>query len=57
MKNILWVLLLSTALAGCKLAGDIFQAGLVIGIITVLLIVAVIAWVVRKFRGPRGPRG
>lgn len=56
MKKILLVLLMSTLVASCELVGDIFQAGMVIGIIAVLLIVAVIAWIARRFRGPRGPR-
>lgn len=44
------VLAISFMTAGCELIGDIFQAGLVIGIIIVLLIVAVVAWVLRKIR-------
>lgn len=44
------VLAISFMTAGCELIGDIFQAGLVIGIIVVLLIVAIVAWVLKKFR-------
>lgn len=44
------VLAVSFLTAGCELIGDIFQAGLVVGIIVVLLIVAVIAWALKKFR-------
>lgn len=44
------VLAISLMSAGCELIGDIFQAGIVIGVIIVLLIVAVIAWAARKFR-------
>lgn len=36
---------------GCELIGDIFQAGLVVGIIIVVLIVAIAMWILRKFRG------
>ena len=52
----LLALLLTFLVAGCDLIGDIFQAGLVVGIIVVLLLVALIGWVIRKMRGgPRGP--
>src|SRR5690606_25503694 len=44
------VLAISLMSAGCELIGDIFQAGIVIGVVVVLLIVAVIAWIARKFR-------
>ena len=36
---------------GCELIGDIFQAGLVVGIIIVVLIVAIALWIFRKVRG------
>ena len=34
----------------CELIGDIFQAGLFVGILIVVLILALIFWIVRKFR-------
>ena len=49
LRNCL-VLLLLLALPGCELIGDIFQAGLVVGVILVLLIVAVVGWLLSKFR-------
>ena len=52
MRNVL-VLLLLLALPACELIGDIFQAGLVVGIIIVLLIVALVGWLLSKFRGRR----
>ena len=36
---------------GCELIGDIFQAGLVVGLIIVVLIVAAVMFVLRKMRG------
>jgi hypothetical protein len=42
---------LSLTAAGCELIGDIFQAGLVVGIIIILLILAIVGWVIGKFRG------
>jgi hypothetical protein len=47
----LWVILilLSTLmLSGCELIGDIFQAGMAVGVILVLLVVAGIALIARK---------
>jgi hypothetical protein len=41
---------ITLTLAGCELVGDIFQAGLVVGIIIVAVIVAAIAWLFRRFR-------
>lgn len=55
-KHLALLLALSLFVAGCDLVGDIFQAGLAVGIITVILIVAIIGWLVGKFRGkPRQP--
>jgi hypothetical protein len=42
---------LSLTAAGCELIGDIFQAGLVVGFIIILLILAMVGWVIGKFRG------
>lgn len=45
------VLLLALATAGCELAGDIFQAGLWVGVIMVVLAVGLVLWLVGKVRG------
>jgi hypothetical protein len=37
-------------LAGCELAGDIFQAGAWVGIIAVLLVIAIVGAVVARLR-------
>ena len=52
MRSLLLLLmLLSTfTMAGCDMIGDIFQAGVAVGVIMVVLIVAGIAFVVRKLR-------
>lgn len=55
LAQTLLVLLLALTMPACELIGDIFQAGLVIGIILIVLIVAIIMWIVRKVRGPRRP--
>lgn len=45
------VLVLAMATAGCELAGDIFQAGLWVGVIMVALAVGLVLWLVGKVRG------
>jgi len=46
------VVLLSTlALSGCEAIGDIFQAGVWVGVIIVVLVLAGIGFVVAKLRG------
>ncbi len=37
--------------SGCELIGDIFQAGMWVGIILVVLVVGLVMWLVRKARG------
>jgi hypothetical protein len=38
-------------LAGCELAGDIFQAGMWVGIVAVVLVIAVVGVIATKLRG------
>jgi energy-converting hydrogenase Eha subunit H len=45
------ILVLALATAGCELAGDIFQAGLWVGVIMVVLAVGLVMWLVGKVRG------
>ena len=40
--------LLLTSLSGCTLIGDIFKAGIFVGILVVVVIVALIAFIFRK---------
>lgn len=54
MQRLPLVLLVSLLVAGCDLIGDIFQAGLVVGIIVVVIIIAILGWIVGKFRGRGG---
>ncbi len=43
------LLLLSTvALVGCEVIGDIFQAGVWVGVILVLLVIGIIVWLVTR---------
>ena len=48
--RLLLVALLAVATAGCELAGDIFQAGLWVGVLLVVLAVGVVFWLVGKVR-------
>jgi len=41
---------LITALSGCEVIGDIFKAGVWVGILLVVVVVALILWVVGKMR-------
>jgi uncharacterized membrane protein YkvI len=44
------LLLATIPLAGCELIGDIFQAGVWVGVIFVVLIVAVVGFIASKLR-------
>ena len=44
------LLLLLLVLTGCELVGDIFEAGIWVGIIVVLLAIGLVSWVVGKLR-------
>lgn len=54
--RILSLLLVSLALAGCDLVGDILEFGFWAIVIVVAVIIALIVWGTRRLRGPRrGP--
>jgi hypothetical protein len=36
------------ALAGCEVIGDIFQAGVWVGVVLVLLVIGIIVWLVTR---------
>jgi hypothetical protein len=45
------LLLFSTlTLTGCEVVGDIFKAGVWVGVILVVAVIAIIAWLVSKSR-------
>jgi len=48
--RLLVLLLVALPLAGCEVVGDIFQAGMVVGVVAILAIVGVIAFVVAKIK-------
>ncbi|MDQ3019350.1 MAG: hypothetical protein M3R36_02090 [Bacteroidota bacterium] len=52
MKNLFALLILlqfSLIFSGCEFIGDIFKAGIWVGIIVIIAIIAVIAFVVKLF--------
>lgn len=50
-KIITFTLLFSTMmLAGCELVGDIFEAGVWMGVILVLVVVGLVVWLFSKAR-------
>lgn len=52
MKKLLAIfslLFLSMTAAGCEFIGDIFKAGIWVGIIVVIAVIAVIAFIVKLF--------
>ena len=49
-SGLLVLLFLMLGLTGCEIIGDIFQAGMAVGIIMVVLVVALIWWLITKVR-------
>ena len=53
IKNLLIALLLlsvTATLAGCEMVGEVFKAGMWIGVIVVVAVVALVLWLLRKMR-------
>jgi hypothetical protein len=44
-KSMFAAVLLGGSLSGCELAGDIFQAGVAVGVILVIAVIALLAWI------------
>ncbi len=42
--------MLLSLVTGCEVIGDIFQAGMAVGIFIVVLVILLIVWLLRKFR-------
>jgi hypothetical protein len=47
---LLLLVLLGVTSAGCQAIGDIFQAGMWVGVIGVVLVIAIIGFVASRFR-------
>lgn len=50
LVRLLLILAATVVAAGCELIVDIFQAGLVVGIILVLIVIGLVMWIARKLR-------
>ncbi|MBF0694769.1 MAG: hypothetical protein IR153_06910 [Flavobacterium sp.] len=54
MKNFILriaaLLVVLLSFTSCELVGDIFQAGIGVGIFLVILVVAIVIWIISKFR-------
>lgn len=48
------LIMLTLTVTGCDVIGDIFQAGMWVAVIGIVLVVLFILWIVRKMGGPRG---
>jgi cytosine/uracil/thiamine/allantoin permease len=46
----LCLMVMVMTLSSCELVGDIFQAGLFVGILVVVIIIALVIWLISKFR-------
>jgi hypothetical protein len=44
------VALLALPLAGCEAIGDIFQAGMAVGVLMIVIVIAIIGFLVAKIR-------
>ena len=44
------IALMLTTLTGCELSGDIFEAGVRVGIFLVVAVIVLIIWLISKFR-------
>jgi hypothetical protein len=42
--------MLLSLVTGCELVGDIFQAGMAVGIFVVIAVVVLIIWLISRFR-------
>ena len=48
--RLLLVLVATISLAGCEVVGDIFQAGMAVGVIMVVAVIALIGFLIAKIR-------
>ncbi|HJS53884.1 MAG TPA: hypothetical protein VJ765_05050 [Chitinophagaceae bacterium] len=55
MKNVLSLLLIfvTVSLTSCELAGDIFKAGVWVGVFAVVAVIVLIAYLVSKLSGKK----
>jgi len=51
--GVLFFLVTMFSLTGCQFLGDIFKAGMWVGILIVVVVIAIIIWVVAKLSGDK----
>lgn len=51
LSQLLIFSILALTLTGCELVGDIFAAGIWVGVIGLMLVVVLIFWIIRKLMG------
>ena len=51
VSQVLLFVLLATILTGCELVGNIFEAGIWVGVIIVVLVIVLIIWLISKLMG------
>lgn len=51
ISQVILFVMISAFLAGCELVGDIFEAGVWLGVIIVVAVIILIFWLIRKFMG------
>jgi hypothetical protein len=51
--QLLLLVLLTTTLGGCEAIATIFEAGMWVGVIGVLLVLGIVWFIVSRLRGPR----
>jgi uncharacterized membrane protein YkvI len=44
------LMMLATTFAGCEAIGDVFKAGMWIGVIVVVAVIALVLWLLKKMR-------
>ena len=48
--RLLLVMLLVLPVAGCEAIGDIFQAGMAVGVLMIVIVIAIVGFLVAKIR-------
>jgi hypothetical protein len=48
--RLLLVMILALPLAACEVVGDIFQAGMAVGVLMIVVVIAIIGFLVAKIR-------
>jgi hypothetical protein len=51
LTTIFIFVMIATLFTGCQVIGDIFQAGVWVGVIVVVLVIVIIFWLFRKLMG------